>query len=79
MVCWFVGSVVESQKRRTTEEESNPRDCNPDDGVGNECASTESAPEHHGAQCIRVHIDGSGSDEDRGDCIRSQGPQLDIV
>lgn len=71
MVCWITGSVVESEKGWTTEEESHTRDCDPDDGVGNECASTESTPEHHGTQCIWVHVDGSGSDQDRGDSIRS--------
>lgn len=79
VVCRFTGGVVESKKRWTAEEESYTGNCDPDDGMGDECASAELAIEHHGAQRIRVHIDGSGSDADCGDSIRTQRPQLHLV
>ena len=79
MVCWATGGLVKSEKRWTAEEEPHTRDCDPDDGVGDECASAGSGPEYYGTQCIRVHTDGSGSDEDRGDSIRAQRPQFHFL
>lgn len=79
MVRWFARRLVKSEERWTAKEESNTRDCGIVDGMGHECAPAGFTPEHDGAQCIRLHIDGGGSDENRGDCIRSQGPQLHFV